>query len=59
MNRIGLTPLWWLLILLGTTILPWHAQGHGLAPADFLALFSAEKDAGSVLNQALMHNRRC
>lgn len=57
MNRFDLTPLWWLLILLGVAVLPWHAQGHGVAVTDLLALFSAEKDAGSALNQALLHHR--
>lgn len=57
MTRLDLTPLWWLLILLGVAILPWHAQAHGFAPADLLALFSADAANGSALNQSLMHNR--
>lgn len=57
MNRLDLTPLWWLLILLGTAILPWHAQPYGVAASDLLALFSADSATGSALNQALLHDR--
>jgi iron(III) transport system permease protein len=57
MKRLDLTPLWWLLVLLGVAILPWHAQGHGIAPSDLLVLFSSAKNEGSALNQALLHDR--
>ncbi|QQR36738.1 iron ABC transporter permease [Devosia oryziradicis] len=57
MTRLDLTPLWWLLILLGVAVLPWHAQGHGFAASDLLALFSTDVANGSALNQALMHHR--